>query len=397
MIIWAAVNYNGATPFPGLAAMLPCLGTVTAIYAGQAPITGLLLRNKLAVGIGLISYSLYLAHWPLIVFYKYWKVAPITEIESVLLIFTSTLLGFLMWRFVETPFRKPSNNKSFDSVQIWAPVAALGLMIVAANAWGSSGWPGRFPDNFFMTNEQIMEERDRYWEKSKKIDAGSDKPNVVVLGNSHAEDLIFSFQQNGAELNVTSLLSSHKCMNFGSPIFVKDAQECWDLKASNFMRNEWVSADAVYLSDHWPLLDLNDLFHTLQEVRRLTTAPIYVFGPKMWYTRDVPDIARSHMSLPGLNNYSKGFQKTDRQEFNNKLRQFFAASEFSKYRIYYVDVLEIQCGETYTECNIIADDGSFLYFDSNHFTQKGALEFGRKLKNEFPNLFDGPQNRLVAN
>ncbi|MFT5443076.1 MAG: peptidoglycan/LPS O-acetylase OafA/YrhL [Myxococcota bacterium] len=62
--------YDGATPFPGLAAVPPCLGTVLILYSSESKPSSLgrLLAFKPAVGVGLISYSLYLWHWPLLVY-----------------------------------------------------------------------------------------------------------------------------------------------------------------------------------------------------------------------------------------------------------------------------------------------------------------------------------------
>lgn len=389
MILWATVNYTEATPFPGLYALLPCFGSALVIYAGRARFFGVLLRNKLAVGIGLISYSLYLVHWPLIVYYQYWKGTPINDIERVMLLLGSVLLGFLMWKFVETPFRKPKEGEVYDSVQFWAPVSALVLMFFAANAWGNNGWPSRLPNNFHMTNEQRESERAKYWAEPRDIERGENYPDIVIMGNSHAIDLFHSLTQNGADFNSTFLPTSPQCFNFGSPIAEEYAQKCEDTKDKNYSSSAWESADAVYLHDNWFRLDLDDLSQKLKEIRSLTAAPIYVFGPKMWFTRWVPDTVKSHMSIQELNNYSRKFQRNDRSLINDKLRQYFAMAEFKSLKTYYIDMLKTQCGESTTVCDIVAEDGEFLYFDSHHFTKLGAFKFGQKLKNKHPELFDG--------
>ena len=67
-ILAAIVGFNSHTPFPGYAALLPCLGAALIIWAGEENSVARILRAGPFVFIGLISYSLYLWHWPLIVF-----------------------------------------------------------------------------------------------------------------------------------------------------------------------------------------------------------------------------------------------------------------------------------------------------------------------------------------
>ncbi len=70
LIAIAAMTFTETTPFP-INGLVPCVGAALVILTGTAPRVGLLLRNSVAVGIGLISYSVYLVHWPIIVFDRY--------------------------------------------------------------------------------------------------------------------------------------------------------------------------------------------------------------------------------------------------------------------------------------------------------------------------------------
>ncbi|RUQ46737.1 acyltransferase, partial [Corynebacterium pseudodiphtheriticum] len=73
LILVAVFGYDATTDFPGAAALLPVLGVVGLIWANgqQVTLVGQLLGSRVMVGIGLISYSWYLWHWPVLVYGKY--------------------------------------------------------------------------------------------------------------------------------------------------------------------------------------------------------------------------------------------------------------------------------------------------------------------------------------
>ncbi|MEC9096858.1 MAG: acyltransferase, partial [Planctomycetota bacterium] len=100
-------SYDQSTAFPGLNAVIPCLATAGLIYGTQSTnLVTSFLKLRVMVGIGLISYSLYLWHWPVIVFTKLTYASEFTASLTVILVFVCFLLAFLSWRFIEQPFRK---------------------------------------------------------------------------------------------------------------------------------------------------------------------------------------------------------------------------------------------------------------------------------------------------
>ena len=117
---------NKDVPFPGIWAVLPVLGTVMILSAGQAAwFNRALLSHRLAVWFGLISFPLYLWHWPLLSFARI--VAGETPGYSVRigLVFLSVLLAWLTYRFIETPVRQGHGGRATMIVLIGV-MTALG-------------------------------------------------------------------------------------------------------------------------------------------------------------------------------------------------------------------------------------------------------------------------------
>jgi peptidoglycan/LPS O-acetylase OafA/YrhL len=145
LILASAILLTGTSAFPGYNALWPCLGAAALIHANTArqTVAGRLLGTPPLVGIGLISYSLYLVHWPLLVFVRYQLLREIVTIEKLELLTATLVLGFLSWKFIEQPFlrRRLKRRTLFESAAI---VAAL-LGSAGAALFLLNGVPARFP------------------------------------------------------------------------------------------------------------------------------------------------------------------------------------------------------------------------------------------------------------
>src|SRR5205814_1248286 len=104
-VFGSAVAINPKMPFPGFLALVPCLGSAFIIQSGSRAVSALILSNPVAVGIGLISYSLYLCHWPILTFYRYIAGSESTVTTFVLLAL-SFAVAIVMYYGIEKPFRQ---------------------------------------------------------------------------------------------------------------------------------------------------------------------------------------------------------------------------------------------------------------------------------------------------
>jgi len=199
--------YSPATPFPTYNALAPCIGAAMLIYAGQARYAGLLLRNRISVGIGLISYSLYLIHWPIIVFYRYFTQQPLILREQVALSVLSLGAAVAMYFFVERPFRYPGAPLNIRSrfVTSAAGLSATAIAISILLVW-SGGWPWRIPP-YRLSSVEYDKQEDAYCGPgsgelvSCLVDRGSEK-NIYVLGDSHARHLVAGLAKSFPGYNI---------------------------------------------------------------------------------------------------------------------------------------------------------------------------------------------------
>ncbi len=141
--------------FPGLSAVPACLGTAAIIASGLAHGTAVarVLSLSPIVLLGLISYSLYLWHWPLLALLSYRLERPLGAEEALAVVAISVVIAYLSWRFVERPFRAGrdafsgqalmANDRRFITVGL-AGVAAVALTGGAVSI--AKGVPQRFGD-----------------------------------------------------------------------------------------------------------------------------------------------------------------------------------------------------------------------------------------------------------
>ena len=194
MIVYSAVVFDEYTLFPSYNAMVPAVGAALAILAGSAHYLGTVLRNPASVYIGQISYSVYLVHWPLIVFLEYLLFRKLTLVESVVVGIASLVIGALMYRYIELPFHKGRALDRFSPQvrPLLIVVCALIIIVPSLAVSNSNGWTWRVDQE---SNTQAYDatafHKEQYggagFEVNRVIKLGSDgAPAFMIFGDSHA-------------------------------------------------------------------------------------------------------------------------------------------------------------------------------------------------------------------
>lgn len=156
LIVASFFLYGADTPFPGLTSLVPCLGSALFIWANTREhatplihcptVLGRLFAVRPMVILGLISYSLYLWHWPFLAFAKYYHGETPPVVVRAILIALSLCAALFSYYIIETPFRKKlycsNRNKLFKFA-----VAGLAIFLsISFAGYAFNGFPRRFPE-----------------------------------------------------------------------------------------------------------------------------------------------------------------------------------------------------------------------------------------------------------
>ncbi|HEY8096598.1 MAG TPA: acyltransferase family protein, partial [Methylobacter sp.] len=150
-------------PFPGVNSLYPCIGAALLIYAGNPPhadnLIGSVLRTRLLVFIGLLSYSLYLWHWPIFSFLRYRQI-EISFWVGTAAIALAGVLSFLTWKFVEVPIRSDKKIQFRAAFFRYYALPAAAFLAIGLYSYVTEGAPQRFSGDFRQLISSYSFERD---------------------------------------------------------------------------------------------------------------------------------------------------------------------------------------------------------------------------------------------
>jgi peptidoglycan/LPS O-acetylase OafA/YrhL len=205
MITYSIIFFNESTPFPSFYTLIPTIGTgLLILCAVPKTLVYKVLSLKFIVGIGLISYSAYLWHQPLLAFARHRLLGDVSNFILIGLCVTSLALAWFSWKFVEAPFREKDifNRKSifYSSALSVMIFCALGLFLHMNISQ---------PDKVFLSEKEIsipikykgFVEQDRECsfpnllkgDKYCEIFGEGHLGEVIIIGDSHARALSESF------------------------------------------------------------------------------------------------------------------------------------------------------------------------------------------------------------
>jgi peptidoglycan/LPS O-acetylase OafA/YrhL len=385
MIGFAIIAYTVETPFPGAAAVIPCVGAALIIAAGRSG-TSLVARGlsmRPVVFVGLISYSLYLWHWPVIYFLR--ADAEVLTNRSRLSIFLcSVALATLSWQFIEKPFRRgfvTTRNRQVVACGLMGlgTVAAVALFLVTEH-----GLPARFSPEarayaaYLDTGQAHFREGSCFivgphtfsdFDREKCLRAEDGRPNYLLIGDSHAAQLWFGLSELLSNVHILQATTAGCRPEFTQgQKGVTSCTRMMDFMFSDYLVHDRV--DRILIAARWVQQDLPGLENVLSWARN-HGIPVTLFGPMVEYDRALPRILAE-----AAQGGDPGSADIDHVRNNTALDDALSAIA-SKYGAKYVSYYRLLCVSG--RCLKTAPDGAPLEFDTDHLTKQGSLLVVRKL------------------
>lgn len=397
MIAFAVLSFSEDTVFPGSAAAVPALGAGLLIASRGARVNMLLAWRPL-VGIGLISYSLYLWHWPIMVYTKYYALSALDMWDSTAMVAASIAFAYASWRWVEQPFRH-SGTASRMRV-LYAGIAAMALAsLIAASGILTQGFPQRYPlevrdyaQRYTVENYYTLYDRGGCFLDTNSgqqvedyniatcADYSNDESNrirVLIYGDSYAAHLYSGLQgQNGLAVKQFTATSCRPIKtNIPRCEEVRRYFLGTVLPASN--------ADVIVISANW--INYYDKLGKAEFQKRLQQSVndlraegkrLVLVGQSPKFVSRIPHTLMVH----GLQGQSEvKLRIINMQNMNDAVKAVAAATNSA-----YFDPLNYACDADM--CTAVKD-GAPLHWDAGHMTAEGSRFYAEPLAEEILSLF----------
>ena len=401
-IIFSIFAYDESTPFPSVYALVPVLGTMLLVlYAEKDTLVARVLSTKVFVGIGLISYSAYLWHQPLLAFARILRGGMVDKWTLAISSLLSLALGYLSWRYVENYYR---NKQKVSSKSIFL-LSGLGFIFFA-----SIGFFGYFKakdintgsfnsfhtllslklGSYVANNGTLQHES---WEIIRELsgdesygvsssefdlelwfDLSIEGRKILLVGNSHSNDLFNILHQS------SQFLLKNQVARFGEQIrkLNNEAHLFWDSK-------NYQAASHIFIATSYLQEDTLALPKIIERVRGdgkkiLIVSHIFEFpGEASGFNLiDKVVVLNSNLELENLSrkinhtyyDYFKSDQNNRSVSINAQLSKIA-----KKYQIPILNRMDYLCDENLEMVYAVEMNLSKNFYDGNHHTRSGAYYF----------------------
>jgi peptidoglycan/LPS O-acetylase OafA/YrhL len=390
--------YTESTLFPGINALVPTLLTLLVLYAGNIDsFYTRVMSIKPNIAIGDASYSIYLWHWPLIVFYKLaLDITVSTAFHNFMLLFLSLILGFCSYRLIETPFKNmslPTTSARPIKISIGLSLAAILLAIL-----GIQGAPNRFPEqsqlyakyiNYKAGKSRVGEcfigsstpSFDAY-SQSNCITNEDDKYNIAIVGDSFAAHWYSAMNQKLSSNSTLTQFNSSGCLpvvnSTGLSYCTELMKYFFDVLAPKIL------FDKIIISARWKSNSIDSLVDTIQFLTPFADH-LVVIGPAITYKIALPRI------LAFNSPQNLDFKKYSEYEKFARMDAIYE-SRLSNLGVEYVSIFKATCSKQ-MYCETLTKQGIPIAFDYGHMTHEGAIWsletiFSLKQNSKFEEGFD---------
>ena len=394
-LTYSVFIFDNKTPFPSLYTLAPTIGTALIIlFASSTTLVGRLLGTNFFVSIGLISYSAYLWHQPMLAFARHAYQGESTQVLLAVLAAASFVFAYFSWRYIETPLRdkKLFSRKYIFSISL---IGVISFFAISLAGHFTNGFISRIPENqqrliFYEDSKYkeslfkniyrmgicLLEPEQNSHAFGKACQAIKSEDSVLIWGDSHAAAL--SYGLGKLFPNITQYNSS------GCPP-IKDAVVDWRpncKEANEFVFNKLfeLSPTKIFLHANWtlykeqnPILNISKTIKSIRTI--LPKAEIFVIGPVPQWNPSLPVLLIQRHSGLDKEKIIETPSFESLFSFDKLLKE-----ESLRNNVIYLSPLDVLCSNGSCLATVMyKDEISPIAWDYGHLTEGGSVVVATKL------------------
>ena len=392
LIILSIFLLNDQMSLPSIFTLPSVIGVCLIIFfSNNKDKISNILSLKIIVFFGLISYSLYLWHYPIFAFYSYIFFSEESGLIKVLLILLSILISVISYQYIEKPFRNKSivSNKSLliYMISFLSMIIVLSSFIfykgkgVQENIYTEEGTDYGVVnvDSSFYMNKRSNLIREIKDQNNKVYPFTKFKKNILVVGNSHAEDFFLMLKLN---LNFNQKFNIH----FVGIKYLENNLKKYISNSTNDISKYFTDSDIIIFSNRWSKNDVKNLDNILKNLTKINKKIILTnqnINLPSTGRRDVTLLDKfiiDNQTFPNkkeidyLERQYFDFVMNDRKRnrFNKKLKIIS-----DKYSLELFDKSMYQCDYKDRTCEIFTPSKKKINYNDNHHTLSGIRYLGK--------------------
>ena len=380
LIFFSLYIISPQNKFQNIIVSLALIGTSLIIYFKDVKIINIIFENKISIFIGLISYSLYLVHWPVISFFKYIFIEEIGTYIKLIIIILTFIISLFIYRYIEIPFR----NKNFKFRSIYILITIFIIVIFSSQIQLNDGFNKRLNieqkeilSKISLLKENCERINSTVYKLKYKIclDGNESESKIILLGDSNATTWFLIGKKIAEKLNYSIVNYRRICDSFPKV----SIENCYEINPKSeilIIGNLWytwqskeenIKTDVLRYINNINNINKNDNFKEIKKIIIFGQIPALetnnlnlsscLLRPKVFFDHNN---CEKKYSFVGNNNNLKKYK-----EVNMYLKKYGEEIISKNFDFLFIDPIKSLCNES--GC-IQYKDQELFYLNNNHLS-----------------------------